>query len=82
VVEPGVPSIDLTVRYGAITESNIFLEGKGSLATSIGDSLVGKRLDGITDWKSTLLQPESTTHAQHWDKVTAWLQKVLPKVDR
>lgn len=78
-VDVTVPEIELTVRYGAITESKIALEGEGNA----GESLVGQRLHKITDWRSTLPQPanSSGTVQQQWGSATAWLQRMFPRVD-
>lgn len=76
-VDLAVPAIEMTVRYGAITESKIALEGEDKAS----DALVGQRLHEITDWEKALPRPMSTNSAtyQQWESAIAWLQKMFPK---
>ena len=78
-VDTTVPEIEMTVRYGAITECKIALDED----SEVGKSLVGQRLHEITDWRAALAQPMTTssTTKQQWEIASAWLQKMFPRVD-
>jgi len=78
-VDATVPEIEMTVRHGAITECTIALDED----SEAGKSLVGQRLQEITDWRAALPQPVSSSSMtqQQWEIATAWLQKMFPRVD-
>lgn len=79
-VDAAVPEIDMTVRYGAITESRIALDGEAKA----GEALIGQRLHEITDWRTVLpqLATESSSESnRQWESAVAWLQKMFPRVD-
>lgn len=51
-----------------------------SLSSSIGETLVGKRLHEITHWRDVLPRPEDAALMGKWEEVTEYLGRVMPQI--
>ncbi|KAK6430584.1 hypothetical protein LTR95_013262 [Oleoguttula sp. CCFEE 5521] len=80
ILDPAVASIDLTVRYGAITAAKILLSSPPGSILTTGDSLIGERVHEITDWQQAVPAPTDASFAASWQQTTAWLSRMLPSV--
>ncbi|KAK6415670.1 hypothetical protein LTR95_017559 [Oleoguttula sp. CCFEE 5521] len=80
MLDPATASIDLTVRYGAITTAEILLRSTTGPTLAKGDSLTGRRVHEITDWQQALSAPADASFATSWEKTASWLSKMLPSI--
>ncbi|OQO03008.1 hypothetical protein B0A48_11292 [Cryoendolithus antarcticus] len=80
MLDPATASIDLTVRYGAITTAEILLRSTTGPTLAKGDSLTGRRVHEITDWQQALSAPADASFATSWEKTASWLSKILPSI--
>nr|OQO26617.1 hypothetical protein B0A51_06679 [Rachicladosporium sp. CCFEE 5018] len=79
-LDPEVASVDITVRYGAITAANLLLTSTAGATFAMGDSLIGKRVHEIVDWQQELPVPADASFAASCEQATAWLSKMIPSV--
>nr|OQO22241.1 hypothetical protein B0A51_10354 [Rachicladosporium sp. CCFEE 5018] len=80
MLNPSHASVDLTVRYGAITAVDVLLRSTRGLTLSMGDSLIGQRVHEITEWQQSLPAPADASLTASWKQATAWLSRMLPSV--